>query len=106
MGAECGSKDDREFNEEIKKLRRARKMAFRMQQGSLKVCTIHSFKGWELKRVIVFFRPETKQLEAMVPLLYTAITRSQEELIVYNMEESLNTFGNLAHEKQLVRHSV
>jgi superfamily I DNA/RNA helicase len=83
-------------------LRRGRKLAFRMQTGRIKICTIHSFKGWELRRVLVFFNPSENQFKDRVPLLYTAITRTQELLTVFNAEPTLNVFGRLASDEKLV----
>lgn len=84
------------------KLRRGRKLAFRMQTGRIKVCTIHSFKGWELRQVLILFNPREKQLEERVPLLYTAITRAQESLIIFNAEHSLTVFGHRAASEGLL----
>lgn len=80
----------------VRHLNRGRKLAFRMQTGRIKVCTIHSFKGWELRRVLVYFNPNEKQFEDRVPLLYTAITRAQESLTVFNADRTLSRFGQIA----------
>jgi superfamily I DNA/RNA helicase len=86
----------------IEELRRARKIAFWMQAGRIKVCTIHSFKGWELKRVLIYFRPEEEQINTRVPLLYTAITRSQGSLHIYCADTYLEKFGEVAKQHRLV----
>jgi superfamily I DNA/RNA helicase len=80
----------------VRHLNRGRKLAFRMQTGRIKVCTIHSFKGWELRRVLVYFHPNEKQFEDRVPLLYTAITRAQESLTIFNADRTLSRFGQIA----------
>lgn len=83
-------------------LRRGRKIAFWMQTGRIKVCTIHSFKGWELKRVLVYFNPNDRQRQDDVPLLYTAITRTQDSLVVFNASPDLAEFGLLAAAEGLI----
>ncbi|AUS98938.1 hypothetical protein CLI64_00145 [Nostoc sp. CENA543] len=85
-----------EFEKKRDELRRGYKAGFWMQGGKIKVCTIHSFKGWELSNILVFFNPEEEQHEAKVPLLYTAITRSQEYLTIYNSDSNLTLFGKFA----------
>ncbi|WP_232728020.1 UvrD-helicase domain-containing protein [Methanobacterium sp. MZ-A1] len=60
----------------------------------LKISTIHQFKGWESPNVILLI-PEhwsggDKNLDAVV---YTAITRTLQNLIVINCNERYNDFG-------------
>lgn len=85
-----------EFKKKRDELRRGYKAGFWMQGGKIKVCTIHSFKGWELSNILVFFNPEEEQELAKVPLLYTAITRSQQYLTIYNSDLDLTSFGKFA----------
>lgn len=93
-----------QVNKKLDDLRRGRKVAFRMQTGRIKVCTIHSFKGWELKRVLVFYHPTGEiQIENRAALLYTAITRTQEYLTVFNTEPTLNRFGQEAAKQGLLQ---
>lgn len=88
---------------DLYKLRRGRKLAFQMQTGSIKVCTIHSFKGWELRRVLVYFNPIAEQEhQNRIALLYTAMTRAQESLMIFNAEPTLSAFGRRAAEEGLV----
>jgi len=87
--------EQKNFKEELNKLRRSYKASFWMQGGRIKVCTIHSFKGWELNNILVFFNPEEEQEEAKVPLLYTAITRTQQNLTIYNADLKLSQFGKI-----------
>lgn len=77
-------------------LQRGYKSAFWMQTGKIKVSTIHSFKGWELSNILVFFSPIESQEEDKISLLYTAITRSQERLTIYNSNPELSAFGKKA----------
>jgi superfamily I DNA/RNA helicase len=85
-----------DFKRKVEQLRRGYKAGFWMQGGRIKVCTIHSFKGWELSNILVFFNPDKKQNEDSVALLYTAITRSQDNLTIYNSEPELSDFGKKA----------
>ena len=84
------------FKERLDELRCRYKAGFWMQGGRIKVCTIHSFKGWELSNILVFFNPEEEQEQAKVPLLYTAITRSQQNLTIYNADLKLSQFAKIA----------
>ncbi len=70
------------------------KKAFWMGDSRLKMSTIHSFKGWELLNIVLFIpkkAPESnKRLDAIV---YTAITRTRENLIVLNAHRRYDQFG-------------
>lgn len=88
--------DKQEFSEKLDALRRSYKAGFWMQVGRIKVCTIHSFKGWELSNILVFFNPNQEQNQVKIELLYTAITRSQQYLTVYNADPALSPFGETA----------
>jgi superfamily I DNA and RNA helicase len=82
-----------EMNNEINF--QARKKSFWMGDGRLKICTIHSFKGWELLNIVLYIpkkAPESnKKLDAVV---YTAMTRTRENLIVINANARYNEFGS------------
>lgn len=71
------------------------KKAFWMGDARLKMSTIHSFKGWELLNIVIFIperAPESnKKLDAIV---YTAITRTRENLIILNANKRYNAFGS------------
>ena len=94
-----------QLKEKREQIRRARKVAFRMQTGRIKVCTIHSFKGWELRRVLVHFHPAEEQTKQKISLLYTAMTRTLESLAVFNADPALFPFGRLAAQEGLVTFS-
>jgi len=97
--------DDRIHNKEraITSLRRERKVAFRMQTGRVKVSTIHSFKGWELKKVFILFSPSVPEKEVAAALLYTALTRAMSEVHVYNSHGMFSGFGIDASNKGLIK---
>lgn len=83
------------FIKDINEIRRSKKVEFSMTSKYLKLSTIHSFKGWESAKVILFIEPEghpeehkkyTVPREKDVPeLIYTAITRARETIFVINM---------------------
>jgi hypothetical protein len=70
------------------------KKAFWMGDGRLKMSTIHSFKGWELLNIVLFIpsraSESNKKLDALV---YTALTRTRENLIILNSNKRYNQFG-------------
>lgn len=82
------------FETDIEKRYHPHKKAFWMGDSRLKISTIHSFKGWELLNIILYIpkrAPESnKKLDAIV---YTAITRTRENLIVLNSNNRYNEFG-------------
>ena len=70
------------------------KKAFWMGDSRLKMSTIHSFKGWELLNIVLFIpakAPESNtKLDAIV---YTALTRTRENLIILNANKRYESFG-------------
>jgi len=93
-----------ELKEEKKKLHRPKKMAFQMQRGLIKISTIQSFKGWELSHVLVFFNPTTVKPLQKAPLLYTAVTRAQEYLTIFNTDETIYFLGPELQEDDVVEY--
>ena len=67
---------------ELENLRRSRKFAFNANSGQIKLSTIHSFKGWEAETLIIILDEDNKNITS--ELLYTAITRSKSNLIIFN----------------------
>jgi len=67
---------------ELENVRRIKKFGFNNNSGKLKLCTTHSFKGWESETLILIIDKQDKHLTT--ELLYTAITRCKKNLIVYN----------------------
>ena len=65
-----------------------------MDNGSYKMSTIHSFKGWELDNIILIINPSPlntnyEEDKNTYELIYTAITRAKKRLhilIVGNSE--------------------
>lgn len=73
------------FDRDVDDIRRSRKLHFEMNAGTVKLSTIHSFKGWEGHTVVVILGENAEPHEEAWPsdeLLYTAITRARQNLIV------------------------
>lgn len=68
------------------------KKSFWMGDSRTKMSTIHSFKGWELKNIILIIN-DRKKSKKFSSLIYTAIGRTQENLIVINTSTEYDTFG-------------
>ena len=81
----------------LNKIRRSKKFNFRMEAGKIKLSTIHSFKGWEIKTAILLIMGETHsdnydklyddppEAIPVDELIYTALTRPRDNLIVINI---------------------
>ena len=71
------------------------KKAFWLGDGRLKMCTIHSFKGWEMLNVVLLI-PEKQRwnLKKFDAIVYTAITRTRENLIVLNCNQKYKEYGS------------
>ena len=70
------------------------KKSFWMGDPRLKMCTIHSFKGWELLN-IVLITPTDDQFQngSLNHMIYTAITRSRQNLVIINRNSRYISFG-------------
>jgi len=81
--------EDSQFYDKIENVRRNKKNHFWMKTGTTKLSSIHSFKGWESHTIFLIIEPETgnNQFET-VELIYTALTRAQINLFVFNMGNS------------------
>lgn len=78
---------NRALEAELDDLRSIRKHCFQMNTGAIKLCTIHSFKGWEINTVVLWIdekmdiEPEKRSMDELV---YSAITRAKKNLIIIN----------------------
>ena len=85
---------------DLKAIRRVAKVHFTTDTDKLKLATIHSFKGWESKTVILIIQPEAElknkneenedgyfiQSRENIPAhIYTAIPRARENLFILNL---------------------
>lgn len=84
------------FERDLEDIRRAAKTHFTTDCDDIKLSTIHSFKGWESKNVILLLQPEMeddekfegyyiKARENTPALIYTAITRARNNLFIINL---------------------
>ena len=76
---------------------RRRKLAFWMGRGGLKMCTIHSFKGWELDNVILIWPPD-EEMGSITPskrasLFYTGVSRAMRNIVVLNANRGYDRFA-------------
>jgi hypothetical protein len=67
------------------------KKAFWLGDSRLKICTYHSFKGWEARHVILLI-PKQWDYD-LDSLVYTAITRTRENIIILNCNDKYKDFG-------------
>lgn len=73
-----------------------RKHAFWMGRGGLKMCTVHSFKGWELANVIVINSPTGMQDSGnnRASIFYTAVSRALQNIVVLNANRQYDHFAD------------
>lgn len=75
-----------QLDDKLRKVRRNEKIAFQMNRGTIKMSTIHSFKGWEAENVFLILE-EPRGYDAGTTdeeLIYTGITRSKNQLLFLN----------------------
>lgn len=82
------------FEDDDNKKYHKHKKAFWMGDGRLKMSTIHSFKGWEVPNVIVVIPSVIRGNEQLYDnIIYTAMTRAKENLVIINTNERYWEFG-------------
>ena len=67
-------------------IREHKKARFYMHPGCMKISTIHSFKGWESKLVVLIIDSYAPNDKAIDEIVYTGITRCKEHLYIINMK--------------------
>ena len=96
--SELETKSKNNFEERINTIRRYRRNHFSIKTGTVKLSSIHSFKGWESHTVFLIIEPhksDSIQDFESVELIYTAITRAQVNLFILNMgNEKYDSFFN------------
>lgn len=76
-----------QFAEKVKSVRDNKKLHFWINSGTLKLSTIHSFKGWEANTLFLVIEEKYDGGDFVMSfpeLIYTGLTRSRENLIVLN----------------------
>jgi len=82
------------FEDEEEKKYHKHKKAFWMGDSRLKMSTIYSFKGFEVPNVILVIPPVMRNTQELGNcLIYTAMTRARENLIIINLNKLYNEFG-------------
>lgn len=70
----------------LEKVRRNRKINFWMNTGTMKLSTIHSFKGWEIHSLFLLIENEDGQNEFETnEIIYTGLTRARVNLFIFNL---------------------
>lgn len=86
------------YRYDYKTIRDNKKLHFWMNTGTIKISTIHSFKGWESEVVFLIIEPQYNNgmsfNMAFDELLYTGLTRCRRNLIVIN-------FGNTEYDVKI-----
>ena len=83
------------FSEDRKESRR-RKMGFYMGDARIKATTLHSFKGWESRAIVIFVRQSVN--ENSLALIYTGLTRLKRHtngsyLTIVSCADELLSYG-------------
>jgi len=93
------------FQARLEEVRRSKKFNFWMNPGTLKLSTIHSFKGWEISTLVLILDTNEDNDE----LIYTAITRCTHNLIIISFEnQHYQAFfeSNILDSEQFVKDKV
>jgi hypothetical protein len=81
------------MHDRLEDLRKIRKNHFWMKTGTVKLSTVHSFKGWEIDTLFLFIENEDDGNEfTNAELIYTGLTRARKNLIIFNL-------GNLKYDQ-------
>ena len=70
-------------------IREHKKAHFYMHPGYMKISTIHSFKGWESKMIILIIDKYVANDQSLDEIVYTGITRCKEHLYIINMNNNV-----------------
>ena len=65
-------------------IRKNKKINFWFNSGTIKISSIHSFKGWESEVLFLIIEPKSDKSTSFDELLYTGITRCRSNLIIIN----------------------
>lgn len=72
------------MHDKLEDIRKIKKNHFWMKTGTIKLSTIHSFKGWEIDTLFLFIANEEDEF-TNAELVYTGLTRARKNLIVFNL---------------------
>lgn len=87
----------------IEIIRRGKKVHFNMGTGTIKISTIHSFKGWESHTVILLVGNQDENKHENTELIYTGLTRARKNIVIINLGNPNihNFFLNQIKKKQV-----
>lgn len=71
---------------EIENVRRVKKFGFRLNNGMMKLSTIHSFKGWEISTLFLIINEQELNVD-IEEAIYIAITRARHNIIIFDLSE-------------------
>ena len=72
------------------------KELFWMKNSLLRMCTVHSYKGWESKCIILVIPDENNMVfkrDTVHSIVYTGMSRALDSLCVINCSETYSGFG-------------
>jgi hypothetical protein len=72
------------MHDKLDNIRKIKKNHFWMKTGTVKLSTVHSFKGWEIDTLFLFIENEEDDF-TNAELIYTGLTRARKNLIVFNL---------------------
>lgn len=82
----------------LETIRDNKKYNFWFNSGTVKLSTIHSFKGWESELLFLIIEPKYRESNkfnmAFDEILYTGITRCRSQLVIIN-------YGNTDYHERL-----
>lgn len=82
---ELGADFRLQYDEDIELIRKNKKLHFRMNPGYIKISTIHSFKGWDVKNLFLIIGNDNNNKFENPELIYTALTRCRSNLFIMNL---------------------
>jgi len=68
----------------LEEIRKIKKNHFWMKTGTIKLSTVHSFKGWEIDTLFLFIESGEDEF-TNAEIIYTGLTRARKNLIVFNL---------------------
>ena len=77
-------KINKAMHDKLEGIRKIKKNHFWMKTGTVKLSTIHSFKGWEIDTLFLLIAKEEDEF-TNAELIYTGLTRARKNLIVFNL---------------------
>jgi superfamily I DNA/RNA helicase len=81
----------------VKMVRNNKKLHFYMNSGTVKISTVHSFKGWESETLFLIIEKKYSSMsQSFDEILYTGLTRSRNNLVIIN-------YGNEEYHQKLKR---